>query len=238
MRKSARFVKSSCSAIAAIVVLTVACTKPLEVKQDSPQAAVASMIKLYGSEKENGRVSEMIDPAAVRMHDRLNACVAEQMKSVECDRALLKSISTRSYAAAPEGCPVKLSSCTCGEKGNAAAAKAGAFTSSPPHSALKAMKMTVGTCRIKSAEEVSQERLATLNGRFWDTACTDIPKSDPIAAVEVACGSAEPLTFLLRKKDAKWSVVGFSTETSVALWEKQVVDDAKKREDNLNKDMK
>jgi hypothetical protein len=222
-----------------LVGLVAACSRPVEVKQDTPQATIASLIKLYASPKEESRVAELIDPVVVRAHGRQGACLAEQLKSLQCDQALLKAIATRSFGAQPEGCPVKLTDCTCGAKGSEAAAKASAFTTTDAHAGLKAIGMNVDSCRIKSADALNAEALAHLDGRFWDYACSDATKTDPLSSVAVECGDAgASLTFILRQRDAKWSVVGFSTDTNVKLWEKKIVEKARQRESDLNKDMK
>ncbi|HEX7602097.1 MAG TPA: hypothetical protein VF316_10845, partial [Polyangiaceae bacterium] len=52
------------------------------VKTDTPQAVVASLMKLYDAQEES-RLSEVVDPAAGRIEARVNACTYTNVFSVQ-----------------------------------------------------------------------------------------------------------------------------------------------------------
>jgi hypothetical protein len=257
--------------IVIVSLLATSCGRCVEVKQDTPEATVASLIKLYDA-KDDSQWAAVVEPTVMRMTARGLACLSEKMKDYQCTEALIASAGSGFRMHLPDGCPVKMAGCTCSDRGNAAAATAHDFASSDTNAALKRAKLSIESCRITDSvmatthpavsgpcnpdfEDCSSAaaqkggpkprtvvELPELPSHFWDYICSDIAKEDPLASVTVTCSQGDPLVFILHKKGAKWMVAGFNDETNAGFAEftmaHEAVTSGKKRESELNKDMK
>lgn len=193
------------------------CKQPVEVKNDTPQATVASVVKMY--EKEDfAKLGTVLHPVVVRGHAR----------SVACTSVVL---ATRS----------RMSDCTCGEAGWAAASKATTLAPSGLHTGLRNRRLSTSTCTIKDAADSSAKGLTTVNREFWTRACADLEEKGDFSVVTAECGK-QRIQFLLAKQPTGWQVVGFDENTEMDLWLEGSAADthagAKQKESDLNKDMK
>ena len=230
-------------AFAALVSAFSACSR-LEPKRDTPQAAVATLVKAL--ERSSPEVTDqVVDPVLLRAEARGAACLSESSKSFECTDALLKCfqggrLNPACKVKSPEGCPVSVKDCTCGSKGAAAAAAVKQFSSSTYYAALKSFELKTENCKITSSVPVGQgdERQETL-GSLDEKYCGEVTDKDELEAVTLACGR-EQLMFVVRKGSDGWRIAGFPPATDERLSGIGAPADAvvKKREKELNSDMK
>jgi hypothetical protein len=225
-----------------VTINSVGCN--IEVKQDTPQATIATMIKLYASPKQTARVTELVDPVVSRANARGEACIAEAIQVERCYPTITHNIYGEIHVATPAGCPAPpLSQCLCGDKGLSAAGAARGFLKESFHAGLMTMHMSPDTCSIADSRSLDEHSVAELNSSFWSNACSDLSKKDPIASVTIKCTSPDlSLTFILQNQTAKWKIVGFDTKDEAAL---MFMTDAKtqreaneQRSKDLNKDLK
>jgi hypothetical protein len=213
------------------------CNIPL--KQDTPQATIATLIKLYAAPKQTSRVTEIVDPVTTRATARAVACLSEAQKEERCRPNIKFDIYGGIHGSpTPQGCPAPpLAQCICGMKGSDAANEAASFLESDIHAGLVALHMSAETCSITDAQDLdAQHSVAKLNPFFWDRACSDITKENPLASVTIKCGKPEmSVTFILQNQASKWMVVGFDTTDETAL---SFMATGRKRTTDLNKDLK
>jgi len=232
----------SMQVVLALVLTGAGCNK-VAIKQDTPQATVATMVKLFAA-GDDKHWAEVVDPAVSRSGARIGACGSAIIKFGECTQALIARSRSSLAPRGPDGCGAKVEDCTCGPVGNNAAAKAMGFDSTYKYDALKASKLDPTACTIAAAKTLTQDALDELNNGFWDGACTDMAKSDEFATVTLTCagGEQERLAFILHKRADKWMVAGFGADTDASLYAAVLARSAEgaadKRRQELNKDMK
>ena len=229
-----------------LVVAGMGCKRPVEVKQDTPQGTITSLVKLYASKEadQRARVSELIDPALLRERAREKACSSEDMTVASCE---LKQMEAMRNCRSKYGCFVSCGTyfeCACGTKGKEGAAHPAAFAGSDLDKALGNSGLDPLTCKVTDV----QQRVGTDFGKinltvfaYWHT-CDDVKDEDRLALVSMTCGAKDPWIFVLRETDTVWRLLGFDTNSDSAL--KMIgtftgaADENKKKVENLNKDMK
>ena len=209
------------------------------VKQDTPQAAVATLIKIFEAGKPE-LLERIVDPVIVRSDARDIACLSESLKSLDCNGKLIDCLQrhTPYCPPPPEGCPVDVKACTCGLKGTDALGKAKPFTQSSYYAGLNAMHMTAARCTITSADPVDD---LTPNDTLFESACGELTPQDELSRVSFQCAD-DKLQLVLRKKAGVWSIVGVPAETKqlleVRLQSAQGTEYRKKEAQTLNSDLK
>lgn len=200
--------------VAACLVVLIGCGR-VEVKQDSPQATVATLIKVLEADKPE-ILAQLVDPTLMRSDARSIACLDVTLKELSCDAALLDCLQRHAtYCNTPEGCPVKVKGkeCTCGQKGADAAGKAKPFVESSFCAGLKAMKMTPAKCAIATVAE--PDDLTASDPLITDT-CGELTLKDQLSVVSFTC-EGHALQLILRKKDNAWLIAGIPEKTRQLL---------------------
>lgn len=231
------------STITTLILVVSGCSK-LEATRDTPQATVATLVKATHADRPD-IIDAVVDRVLVRADARGAACLGESLKAVQCTAAMANCFRDGRlipYCKMPEGCSVSVTACTCGPKGNAAAAKAAAFSASDFYTGLKSLKPSADSCTISGVYKIAEksERDETLWGSE-EKYCGELRENDELASVAMKCGESE-LKFVLRKGAGGWSIVGLAPNTQMLLSgrgaEIRGVADQKKREADLNADLK
>jgi len=222
----------------ALLLIGAGCNK-VEIKKDTPTATVATIVKLFGA-ADDTHWAEVVDPVVARASARGEACLSEVIKDGECIKAETAYINGDHFAKFPSYCPTVITDCTCGARGTDAAAKASNFMATGFYVALKMGKLSPESCRITNTAALTENTLQDLGPTFRQNACSDVGKDDELASVTLICvGGEEPLTFILRKKNQKWAVAGFSLKTEAALdIAAMAASVARQHAEDFNKDMK
>ncbi len=244
-KRSRRFMGQAGIAVPLLVCFAVtgACSKKVELKQDTPAATVSTIVKLYAA-GDDGHWGDVVEPALAHAAARDNACIAETMRSLRCVQAEVENMRCypRRCAPTPDGCPVDVAKCTCGATGTQAAAGATSFVGTSAYTGLKAAKLNLATCSITDSTSLTPEQLKQRSPAFWDDVCSDVAQGDEFAAVTLKCSGTDPLVFILHNKSAKWGLVAFDTDTFATLATNAAAhaaaSAADQRAKDLNKDMK
>jgi hypothetical protein len=214
----------------------------LEVKQDTPQATVATFIKMY-EKKSFDHLDEIVDGLGERVDARQEACSAETLRFVRCTDELVRCFSGGAYkygcTTSPECKDFKLSNCTCNGKGKQAAEHASAYTSTRAHDVFTNVGFSANSCKITSSDAVARKDLGEW-GYDESLRCTDVADADELASVGVKCDT-QVFQFLLRKRAGKWFWVAPDQKTRIGLAFSTSPTEAQKnkqRQDDLNKDLK
>lgn len=234
--------KTPCATTLFVLAIS-ACNKAatqqdVPVKQDTPQAVAATVIKLY-EKKNNTKWPEVVDPALGRMEARVLGCSSESLLETQCLNELMASGGQRQS----ERCKARppFATCLCGSKGSSAAAKN--YIETSYHEGLGSLGLHTNGCNITDADEkVSFDEAKKLLG---DTRaqcfCDEVKASDTFGTVTFVCG-ADIYQLVLRKNQSAWKVLGFELDTSIRLQSLSLAAGAKKgadqRQKDLNKDMK
>ena len=200
--------------LVAACLVAIGCGR-VEIKQDTPQASVATLIKVLEADKPE-LLAKLVDPAFMRSDARDVACLDVTLKELSCDAALFDCLQRHeTYCKTPDGCPVKVrgKDCTCGQKGADAAAKAKPFVDSSYYAGLKAVKMTPAKCTIATVAE--PEDLTESDTLIRD-ACGELTLKDQLSVVSFTCQD-NALQLILRKKDSAWLIVGIPQKTKQVL---------------------
>jgi hypothetical protein len=220
-----------------------ACSRPVELKRDTPQATVATYVKLY-DKKDYVRLDLLIDGLGERAEARQNACLADTLKSIRCNEEFLRCYSGGRYNA---GCTSEecrgfsKTNCTCRGAGKTAAEGAPKYTKTRVHEVMTGMKLSPDTCKIESVEKTEPAAV----GGNWNLAkeynCGDLGESDQLQIVTFECAGASSMRLLLRERSRSWLIVGFDAETKLKLSLSRSPTDVtneRKQKEDLNKDMR
>jgi hypothetical protein len=235
--------------LVATLLAVPSCKKQVEIRQDTPQATVATLIKLYAAGGRT-RVALVVDPAWMRMDAREDACIPALLEETRQTLADAKCMQLAASGFHDPGCHFThvshVTDCTCGPNGNAAASKAADFLSSDFNASFQLEGLSPTACQIADAVDLDAKAVQKLYFNFWQTACNDVAKTDPFASVTVSCTARGRgllvLEFILHRAGPKWAVVGLAQDTRDALSERlaavrsSAAASARSRE--LNKDLK
>lgn len=219
-----------------LLVLVLGCGKDrVKVKQDTPQAAVATLIKGYGvSDKQ--AIEQVIDPLFTRAFERRYRCTPELVKDAVCVAELLRDLQlsrvgiTSSQSTA--GCPVDVEGCACQDAG----ALPTKFIGSPYDRGMTLAGLSPERCKIVGV--LSLSRGADFD-QFEDVRlmCDELAPNETMSAVNVKCAS-DYYAFALRRVEEKWMIFSLDMRSAERLL-KLVVSEMKEKEiDELNADLK
>jgi hypothetical protein len=198
-----------------LILAASGCNGP-EIKQDTPQAAVATLVKIYEANKPE-LLTQVVSPAFMREQARSAACQSEMSKNLTCTAAIMRNFQTGVHNPLPEGCPVNLKECFCKTKGLAAAEKARTFQASDEHEGLLALKLNAKDCAISGVDTPEQPETKAKALPFDEEVyCEDFNTNDGLATVSLKCNETTLNVVVQRKSDAWW-VLGFTSETAYTL---------------------
>lgn len=229
------------------LLFLVGCKKPVEVKQDSATATMASLVKLYASpeaDQRARRVPEVLDPVLLHTRARSEACEKDALDVAMCEQrqneSFARCMSNKFACGKVEEC-AKYTDCACGAKGNDAVAKAAGFVGSKLDKGLTSIGFDPTKCTIADASEITGADYKKINPVSFQQGCGELKEADKMSAVTMSCGT-QKMKFVLREAGGKWMLVGFDAMTeasfNVAGWASSEADKNKKKQDELNKDMK
>ena len=209
-------------ALAALVVSGEGCRKRVDVQQDTPYAAMRSLISVY-AENQPELLGSLVDPALTRLMQRSDACALEIGKSSQCDLKKLECYAARSHpSCVPDECRnLDVKSCTCGPKAIAAADAVSPFVESDLHRGLqlaaKSEPFDPVTCNVTAANEIEFNDVSRHVSTFSLVACGEVSADDKYAAVTAQCGKGQPTTYIFRGRDGVWKLLGLETRAAGAL---------------------
>ncbi len=248
-----------------VAALLLACkveAKKVEAKKDTPQAAIATLIKAFGAD-ETELVDQLFDPLLPRIEARRSTCSLLAFQHSRCVQKILDSIDSNgilrgSRSQECESLPGQ-KTCTCGAEGQAAVAQASSFQKTEAYRLLSQEKMSSGACTITEAKSLPVELKQDLYsdpptftpvGELFnkmpslkDDLCDDIAKleAEEYSSVTFQC-KGDPVSVVLRRNPDGWRFLGFDRHTWVQLATRDIVirgEEAQKRsEADLNKDLR
>jgi hypothetical protein len=178
------------------------CRRSVAIKQDSPQTAVVSLIKVYAA--ATPLAYQQLDQELV--DDRYLKRLA---RSAACEDALLQDGVNFMQAVLSE----HFTACACGAKGKAAASKP--FTQSTIHRGLLTLGWSTKTCRVVSSAPAGPNAISSSRAPF----CEGDRDLSEVFAVTFLCGKDQFIAHVGRDpRDAKYRLFGFGSETETQLW--------------------
>jgi hypothetical protein len=203
-----------------LVALAIGCSTSISIKQDSPEAAVATLIKVYAGKKPES-ASALIDRAFIHNESATDVCQAERIRDIQCQ---LKTA----------GPCDSFEQCACSGKGVAASPKR--YEDTWLHQGLVAAKLAPEACKILAANEGSLAALAA----ELDGLC-GLTGDDKLSEVTFQCGAGSAqrsYRMVLRESDGKWYLIGLGTDTKLRLLALPGEARAAAKREKLNEELK